>query len=219
MRSIASLFIVFQLVSLFGGCNNSDLRSTEGNRRSDSKIKLSGIAVVDLDEVAKQLGMDVLLAKQIKNAETSLNKQLGSLQKSLQTQFQQKKQELARQPIARGVNSEDASSKKELAEFERKLNLQLLQSQRKARKEFNTYRQQLIQRFRYEVVPVAQEIAAERGLGVVITKNDAVLLAYDEAHDITAKLIERMREKHSTVPDQQQASRTGHPNPQATQLR
>ena len=95
--------------------------------------------------------------------------------------------------------SSPAARKQQLAELERDFNLQLNQAQRTAQNELSVYRQRLIQRFRDEVVPLAQEAASQRGLGVVLTKNDTVLLAFDDAHDITAAVVAKLRARRAAA--------------------
>ena len=171
------------------------------------------MAIVDLDEVAKQLGTDVALLKEINNGQASLNQQLRSLQTTLQEKYHQKAQELETRPPADGSSPE--ARKQQLAELERNFNLQLNQAQRTAQNELGAYRQQLIQRFRDEVVPVAQEAATQRGLGVVLTKNDTVLLTFDDAHDITALVVAKMRARRAAAT----AAAANSPSPPATQRR
>ena len=94
----------------------------------------------------------------------------------------------------------------------------MAEAQQKARQQLGAYRQQLVQQFRAEVVPVAQDVAAARGLGVVLAKNDSVLLAFDQTHDITASVIARLRELHAVAPTPSPANATAAVSP-ATQRR
>ena len=150
----------------------------------------SGVAVVDLDEVARRLGSDAVIIQAIKESQASLNRQLQSLQTSLQEQYQQKESELKSQ-WAEGQQEQTAGAK-QLEGFGQQLDLQLSQARRKAQGALGAHRQRLIRSFREEIKPVAQEVAAQRGLGVVITKNDNVLVAFDDAHDITDAVVEKL---------------------------
>jgi Skp family chaperone for outer membrane proteins len=152
------------------------------------------VAVVDIEAVAKQVGADLAVERQIKDAEASLNSQLGSLQASLKRQYADKAKELLPSLDNRAAPPADATAaKQQLAEFERNLNQQLLQAQQNARSQFAAYRSSLFVDFRTKVVPIARKIASQQGCGVVLTKNDTVLLAVDEAHDITSAVAEEMR--------------------------
>jgi Skp family chaperone for outer membrane proteins len=203
-RFIAVLSIaVCPFVLISAGCGTGCFSSNNGGGGA-SENRPSGIAVVDLDEVARQLGKDVALLKQINDGQSSLNQQLQALQSSLQEKFQRKSREIQLQPIGNGMTAE--AQKQQLAGLERELNLQLNQAKRSAESNLSAYRQQLIQRFRAEVIPAAKAAAAERGLGVVVTKNDMVLLAFDEAHDITSAVIARLRAKSASWSDAESAS-------------
>lgn len=214
--------VVFQLAIVAGGCGNGGWPSRGESKQAGSSAhadgRLSGVAVVDLDEVAKQLGIDVALVKQINDGQASLNQQLRTLQTSLSEQFQEKVRVLKSNSLGNGSNLDSAAQKQQLAGLERELNLQLNQAKQTAQKELSVYRQRLIQSFRSEVVPVAREVAVERGLGVVITKNDTVLLAFDDAHDITAALIARLRAKRAAGHDPR-ASTASRPAPSDTTYR
>lgn len=167
---------------------------------SQKGARAGGVAVVDIDAVAKQLGADATLEKQIKDAETSLNSQLGALQASLRKQYEDKSKELLVTQDNRALPTADATAaKQQLAELEKSLNVQLLQAQQTARNKFNTYRGGLFQNFRGEVVPIAKKVAEQHGCGIVLTKNDAVLLAFDESHDITSAVVEQLRSNWPTT--------------------
>jgi Skp family chaperone for outer membrane proteins len=202
-------------VLIAGGCGTSLWSTPEGNGQAaaTASSRLGGVAVIDLDEVAKQLGADAVLLKEINDGQASLNQQLRNFQSTLQAKYREKAQELETRPVA-GGSAPDAK-KQQLAELERELNLQLNQAQRTAANELGVYRQRLIQRFRDEVVPAAQEIAGQRGLGVVLTKNDSVLLAFDDAHDITAAVVAKLRARRAAST----ASTTNSPTPPAAERR
>jgi Skp family chaperone for outer membrane proteins len=209
LRSIVVSFaVVYPLLLIAGGCNHGP--SSDGGRAGGANAsagRASGVAVVDLDEVARQLGRDTVIKNQVGAGQATLNQQLLNFRASLLQKYQQKAHELETQPLGNGITAD--SQKQQLAAFDRELGLQLNQAKTSAEKNLNAYWQQLTQRFREEVIPAAKEAAAERGLGVVVTKNDTVLLAFDDAHDITAAVVERLRLKQLAVPDAATASSAG----------
>ncbi len=188
-----ALLLCVGLSLVVGGCNKIPGQVDEGARPAERQ---SGVAVVDLDEVARRLGSDVSIVQAIKESQTSLNQQLQSLQTSLQGQYQEQKR-LVESQLAEGT--QDQTIVKQLQGFGQQLNVQFAQAQQKAKSEINTRRSQLLQRFREEVKPVARELAAQRGLGVVITKNDSVLLTFDDAHDITDAVVEKLLSRRAVV--------------------
>lgn len=179
------------LILFAGGCDTNFRWSGRANTAEQAGQKLSGVAVVDLDEVARRLGSDVAMVQAIRESQTSLNQQLQSLQTSLQQQYQRKKHELDGRQVQ--AKRDQATETKQLEAFSRQLSVQLNQARRNANNQINAHQRQLIQRFREEVKPVAQQAAFERGLGVVVTKNESVLLAFDDAHDITAAVVEKLQ--------------------------
>jgi len=194
-----AIAVVLSLVALFVGARGYGwLPVRPAGDRTGS------VAVVDIEAVAKQLGVDAALEKQIKDAEASLNSQLASLQASLRKQYEDKSKELFAPPNNRVAPSDDpTAAKQQLAEIEKKLNQQLLQAQQTARNRFAVYRASLFQSFRNEVVPVAKKIAKEHGCGVVLTKNETVLLAFDDSHDITSAVAAELHTIRSPTDGQQ----------------
>ena len=170
-----------------------------------AESRLSGVAVVDLDEVARQLGKDVKLVAAIKQGQESLNQQLRALQLSLREKYQQAARESEVRPAGGEVPKE--SQEVQLANLERQLNLQLNQARHSAQVELKTHQQRLIQQFRDEIKPVAQRVAAKRGLGVVMTKNDSLLLTFDNAHEITAEVVETLWAGQPSAPAAETARR------------
>jgi hypothetical protein len=65
----------------------------------------------------------------------------------------------------------------------------LQQAKREAQVKLEQYRQSLVAQFRNEVRPWAQQVAADKGLSVVIPKNEGFLLSVDPGVDITADAI------------------------------
>jgi len=93
--------------------------------------------------------------------------------------------------------SED--EKKEFAELERAAIAKLTQVQNEARNQFGQYKQAQIARFRAELKPITQEIAAKRGLSIVIPKNEGLLLSVDPGVDITDDVVKVLRQRHPVV--------------------
>jgi len=177
-----------------GGCNQGSPPSSEadsGTASTETTARLSGVAVVDLDEVARQLGRDVSLAKSIRDGQVTLNRQLRDFQTTLKESYREKAEKLNAEP-ASAPGAEEARQK-QLAELQRQLNLQLGEAQRTAQNELKAHQKRLIEQFRSEVKPVARDVAAQRGLGVVVTKNETVLLTFDDAHDITQAVVAKLR--------------------------
>ena len=85
-----------------------------------------------------------------------------------------------------------AEQQRELEALVNALNTQLVRARSTGQQALNQQQVALIQGFRNKIRPIAISIARERGFSIVITKNEAVLFAYDEAFDITEDVIRRM---------------------------
>lgn len=155
---------------------------------SSASTARGGMAVVDLDKVAAETGRDRQLAQSLELAQNSLN------------QSYQKTVELARDELntkKKGYGDQISDEeKKEFSEMERVAVTKLSQLQNEARSKFEQYKQVQIARFRAELKPITQEIAAKRGLSIVIPKNEGLLLSVDPGVDITDDVVKVLREKH-----------------------
>ena len=152
------------------GCNPASTSGPKG-----------GVALMDLDAVAKRVGRDVAIIQELKDAGGPLSDQLTAAQKESQADFEKFKDSLGAKPT-------EADNQK-LAEHGRALNLQLQQKQQQAQQELNAKRAALVNRFREEIKPVALKIAANKGLGLVLLKSDLVVLGNDPALDITDEVV------------------------------
>jgi Skp family chaperone for outer membrane proteins len=147
------------------------------------------VAVIDLDAVARRLGYDKQMASSIKQRETSLNQQLVTVKTSYEQQINDKQKEFGPNP--------SREQNQVLTSMQKQADAGLVQVRRQAQKNLSNHSTQLIQRFRSEVRPIAWEAAHQRGLSVIVTKNDSVLFDYDTSVDITETVIERMLARQS----------------------
>lgn len=157
---------------------------TAGCQKAPDAPATGSVAVIDLDAVARQLGRDTQMAESIKERESSLNEQLQVVQASYQKQITDKKDRLGTEPTDQQTL--------ELTQLQRQAGMNLNQVLVQARESLGQHRVQLIARFREEVKPVAREVAAEKGLSVVVTKNDTVVFAYPSEVDITDAVAAKM---------------------------
>lgn len=149
-----------------------------GASASSSK---GGLAVIDLDVVGKSIGRTQEMNDALNVRKSALDQALQRGQADMKRQIADKKDEF-------GENATD-EQKQQLAQMERNANSQLVQAARKAQAQLEEERQRMIAQFRAEVRPVAQQVASERGLGVVIPKNEGFLLSVDPGVDITADVV------------------------------
>ena len=142
------------------------------------------VAILDLDAVAKRLGRDVAIADQLKAEGETLASQLTKEKTELQSQLDPSAQALGDKP--------SDADKQKLVEFGQSLNARLQSKQQEARQELSQKQVSLIQQFREEVKPIAQKIAAGKGMNTVLLRSDIVVLSADPSVDITDAVVAEM---------------------------
>jgi Skp family chaperone for outer membrane proteins len=157
-----------------------------------SSAAKGGMAVVDLDKVAAETGKNIQMKEIFQVQENSVKQQLAKLSFSAKAQLDAKSKEFGESPTD--------EQKKELAQFSLNANNILVRADREGSAKLSQYRQDQIAKFRTEIKPIAQEIAAKRGLSIVIPKNEGLLLAVDPGVDITEDVIKAYREKRPAQP-------------------
>lgn len=168
-------FLVLAAGALFSvGCGSQ----FGGASASSSK---GGLAVIDLDVVAKSIGRTQEMNDALNVRKSALDQALARGQADLKRQLTEKKDEFGDTPTE--------EQKTQLAQMDRNAGAQLVQATRKAQAQLEAERQKMIADFRTEVRPIAQQVASERGLGVVIPKNEGFLLSVDPGVDITADVV------------------------------
>lgn len=173
MRMIIALLTVASCLSVIG-CNRN---SNSGN---------GPVAVVDLDAVASKLGKDKQILQMIEQRQVSLNEQVVATQNSLVQQLNKKKAEF-------GEVSEDEA--KELVQLQNKANTILASTRTQAQSNLTNFQQDVVNRFRAEVKPIAMELATKKGCRVVLSKNDTVVFAFDQTVDITDEVVAQLQTK------------------------
>jgi len=168
MKTFSALFIILSI--LLTGCDRVPFTGSKG-----------GVALIDLDDIAKRLGKDVAIVQELKDTGGPLSDQVNAAQKEYQAEFDRSKDSIGSRPS-------EADNQK-LAELGNKLNVQLQQKQQQAQQELNAKRVALVNRFREEIRPVALKIASRKGLGVVLLKSDMVVLGSQAGLDITDEVV------------------------------
>ncbi len=196
MFNRASTLVASLVLASLVGCGQQEVKPTADP---------GGVAVIDLDAVAKQLGRDVQMSNAAKQQADLLNEQLTQYQVTLRGQFDQKKNEFGVEPPE--TEEELQKQQAELQLIDRQLGTQLNQARAKAQQNLNANKLRLIHDFREEVKPVAQSVATELGLSMVVTKNDSVVFAFSSAVDITDRVAERMRGNIADGPSAETAHR------------
>lgn len=147
--------------------------------------------VVDPVPVAKSLGRDEAIKRQLDSAIEQLNAQLQQHTSELSAQVEQEKAKLGKNP------SDESTARYQELVAAAAQNVQ--QTQQLARQKASDYRATLLAEFNTELRAAAAEIARARGAEQVLIVDDSVLW-FDPASDITADMIAKLRAKADSAP-------------------
>ncbi len=163
-----------------------------GGGSGGSQVQVvNGFAVVDLDLIASRLGQDKALQQALNQSASSLNDQLAQQRANFQRRVLLEEQKLVEQE-KETEQPRSLEQQQQLQALVQNLNATMAQSRAASQQQLSQQQVALIQQFRQKVRPIAISIARERGFSIVLTKNESVLFAYDEAFDISEEVIKRM---------------------------
>jgi Skp family chaperone for outer membrane proteins len=181
-RNITPLLLIFVLAGLIGGC---------GQLSNDGSITIAGaVALVDLDKVAASTGRDQQMNQAIKQKETELNAQLEAQRVALESQISDRMSVIGDEPTD--------PQKAELQTLQLDVRRKLLTAQQQAKNQLLQERARLIGEFRAEIQPVIHQVAVDRKFVLVLAWNDAMVLAFDSAIDITDAIIDGLADTDTT---------------------
>ncbi len=143
------------------------------------------VAIVDLDAVARELGVLEYIAVTLDNTRVEIDEQLKGLQSNLQAQMNETLQQVGDNPTT--------EQQQRIALTQRELNTQLNEARLEGGQRIEIRKLELIKEFRDALRPHALELAKEKGFGVVLNKVMPPVYAFDEGADITAELTEKAR--------------------------
>lgn len=144
-----------------------------------------GVAVIDLDRVAQELGRDVEMANEIQQTGQQYKQKLETVALQAADKLKKVRDGLGEAP------TEDQQKQFQLMTYNTNINFKKLQQQVGAK--LNQEQTQLVAKFRDDVKPYASDVAKHNGLPTVVTRNDSVVFSHEETVDITDQVIEQMR--------------------------
>lgn len=144
----------------------------------------SSIVIVDLNAVAKALGRDELMQKEVQAGEAKLKEQLTEIAGNIQQQVADEKKKLDKKKS----KENDAKMQQLAVQAQQTFRNKQIEAEQKAMQ----LRKQLIINFREEVKMAAEPIARARGALMVKLVSDD-LLWFDPVNDITGDVINSMR--------------------------
>jgi Skp family chaperone for outer membrane proteins len=142
-------------------------------------------AVLDLDRLAAGIGWQESFQTSVERREREISREVEQARVTLEAELEDLRTQYGAVPTE--------SQKTQLAQFTQQANNQLQHLLNSGRRETADYRARLVQQFRGQVLPHAEEVAKERGFGIVLLKTDPVYLFLPEV-DITGDVIVAMQE-------------------------
>src|SRR4051794_32582771 len=94
MRPQMDWFALGAILCCLAGCNSSPASPNSGRHNPAA----NGVAVVDLDAVAKRLGKDVEIAKSLDQKQTTLKERVDAIQESAVSQLRELKKKMGEKP-------------------------------------------------------------------------------------------------------------------------
>lgn len=121
-----------------------------------------GVAVLDIDEVARQLGVEKKVQVDLLDIQNNMNTELKTTQETLQKQMTDVEQ-------SAGQNPTD-EKKREIVATNQQLNEEFNRLRNQAQAQLNQERVRMINEFRIRLEPIALKAAQAKGLDVVLMK-------------------------------------------------
>lgn len=139
-----------------------------------------GVAVVDIDAVAKELGIADAVIRDLQVAQTDLNNQLANAKSQLQAKMNQAE--------AQAGQLATPQQRQELINFNRQLNQEYDRYQANARQILTNTRVTKIREFQDKLKPIAEAEAKKKGLHVVLMKVSPPIFTFTADVDITEEV-------------------------------
>ncbi len=135
-----------------------------------------GVAILDIDAVAKQLGVEEKVRVDLLNIQNNLNAELQKAQTTMQTQMNGVEKAAGEKPTD--------EQRKQIVATNQQLNDEFNRMKSQAQQNLAQERVRMISEFRTRLEPIALKAAKAIGLEVVVMKN-APVFAFDASVDIT----------------------------------
>ncbi len=136
-----------------------------------------GVAILDIDEVARQLGVEEKVRVDLLNMQNNLNADLQRTQETMQKQ-------MTGVEAAAGENPTD-EQKRQILATNQQLNEEFNRLKAQAQNTLAQERIRMINEFRIRLEPIALKAAQEVGLEVVLMKITPPVFTYATSVDIT----------------------------------
>jgi Skp family chaperone for outer membrane proteins len=146
-------------------------------------VNTGRVAIIDLDKVASAIGRDKLITESVQVFAKEQETILTALRDELRNNLEKETKKI-------GINP-SKSSKKKIAKLSENSDSKLRQEINKVKDQVARLRVSLVMEFKKEVEPVASLIAAARGMGIVMIKQNFMLSISPES-DITNDVVNKL---------------------------
>ena len=150
---------------------------------SSTNAQNGGVAVLDIDSVAQELGVEAAVKADLQSMQDNLNVELQKTQANFQAQMNSAEKSAGETPTD--------EQKRQLVTTNQQLNAEFNRLKAQAQQTLAAERITKINQFREKLKPIAQEAAKAKGLSVVIMKVTPPVFAYTDEVDITADTTKR----------------------------
>lgn len=151
-----------------------------------AQAQQGGVAILDIDAVARDLGVEEKVRVDLIGMQNKLNEELKKAQAQLQTQMSGVEEAAGEEPTD--------EQRRQIMATNQQLNSEFNRLKGQAQQALAQERVRLINEFRIRLEPVALMVAKEKGLDVVMMKVTPPVFAYTSSVDITvataAKAVE-----------------------------
>lgn len=145
-----------------------------------------GVAVLDIDAVARELGVEEKVRVDLLNMQNSLNQELQKTQSALQNQMTGVERAAGQNPTE--------EQRRQIVATNQQLNSEFNRLKGQAQNTLASERVRLINEFRIKLEPIALEAAKAKNLDVVLMKVTPPVFAFASAVDITEETTKLARE-------------------------
>lgn len=144
-----------------------------------------GVAILDIDAVARELGVEEKVRVDLLGMQNALNQELQKTQGALQNQMTGVERAAGQNPTE--------EQRRQIVATNQQLNSEFNRLKTQAQNTLASERVRLINEFRIKLEPIALEAAKSKNLDVVLMKVTPPVFAFSNAVDITEKTTELAR--------------------------
>ena len=199
--------LFFFYIFLMGGCETKTEPTPQKNLL-EIPPPLQ-VAICDLDEIARELGLIDELNRILSRERTLLDNEIRKIQATRQTELNEKIEAFGEFP--------DDEQKRELALMQAQARQILLQAQNRASRRFAAIQENLIQQIRTKIKKPVDQVATKKGIHVVFTDRDESVLYTASVANITPEVLSAARNANLGKLEEPSGDSAGNRNQQSTE--